>query len=118
MHKHTEKDRSVRVQHEGVTLDGDLTLPAGSRGVVLFAHGSGSSRHSPRNRYVARVLREARLGTLLIDLLTRAEEQADTRTGHLRFDIPLLARRLGAAIEWLAWDDETRGLPVGLFGGS
>lgn len=118
MEKNTEKDRPVRVQGDGVTLEGDLTLPAGSRGVVLFAHGSGSSRHSPRNRYVARVLREAKLGTLLIDLLTRAEEQSEARTGHLRFDIPLLARRLGAAIEWLAWDDETRGLPVGLFGAS
>lgn len=118
MEKTREKDRPVRVQHDGVTLDGDLTLPAGSHGVVLFAHGSGSSRHSPRNHYVARVLREAKLGTLLIDLLTRAEEQSEARTGHLRFDIPLLARRLGAAIEWLAWDDETRGLPVGLFGAS
>jgi dienelactone hydrolase len=108
----------VRLQADGVTLDGDLTMPAGARGVVLFAHGSGSSRHSPRNRYVARVLREAGLGTLLVDLLTRDEERAEARTGHLRFDIPLLARRLGAAIEWLAWDGETRGLPVGLFGAS
>jgi dienelactone hydrolase len=113
-----EKDRSVRLQADGVVLDGDLTMPPGARGVVLFAHGSGSSRHSPRNRYVARVLREAGLGTLLIDLLTRDEERAEARTGHLRFDIPLLARRLGAAIGWLAWDDETRGLPVGLFGAS
>ena len=113
-----EKDRPVRLQADGVTLDGDLTLPAGARGVVLFAHGSGSSRHSPRNRYVAGVLRDARLGTLLIDLLTRDEERAEAQTGHLRFDIPLLARRLGAAIEWLAWDEETRGLPVGLFGAS
>jgi pimeloyl-ACP methyl ester carboxylesterase len=113
-----EKDRPVRLQADGVVLDGDLTMPAGARGVVLFAHGSGSSRHSPRNRYVAGVLRDARLGTLLIDLLTRDEERAEAQTGHLRFDIPLLARRLGAAIEWLAWDAETRGLPVGLFGAS
>jgi dienelactone hydrolase len=118
MHARDEKDRPVRLQADGVTLDGDLTMPAGARGVVLFAHGSGSSRHSPRNRYVARVLREAGLGTLLVDLLTRDEERAEARTGHLRFDIPLLARRLGAAIEWLAWDGETRGLPVGLFGAS
>ncbi|HEY7512466.1 MAG TPA: alpha/beta family hydrolase [Vicinamibacteria bacterium] len=118
MQARDEKDRPVRLQADGVTLDGDLTMPAGARGVVLFAHGSGSSRHSPRNRYVARVLREAGLGTLLVDLLTRDEERAEARTGHLRFDIPLLARRLGAAIEWLAWDGETRGLPVGLFGAS
>ena len=118
MNPREEKDRPVRLQADGVTLDGDLTMPAGARGVVLFAHGSGSSRHSPRNRYVAQVLRDKRLGTLLIDLLTRDEERAEARTGHLRFDIPLLARRLGAALEWLAWDDETRGLPVGLFGAS
>src|SRR5687768_16825735 len=118
MNTRQEKDRPVRLQADEVTLDGDLTLPAGARGVVLFAHGSGSSRHSPRNRYVAGVLRDAGLGTLLIDLLTRDEERAEAQTGHLRFDIPLLARRLGAAIEWLAWDEETRGLPVGLFGAS
>jgi dienelactone hydrolase len=114
----TETDRPVRVQGDGVTLEGDLTLPPGAHGVVLFAHGSGSSRHSPRNRYVARVLREAGLGTLLMDLLTREEEQAEARTGHLRFDIPLLARRLGTAIDWVGRDEETRGLPVGLFGAS
>jgi dienelactone hydrolase len=113
-----ETDRSVRLQADGVTLEGDLTLPPGARGVVLFAHGSGSSRHSPRNRYVARVLRDAGVGTLLMDLLTREEEQAEARTGHLRFDIPLLARRLGAAIDWLGRDEETRGLSVGLFGAS
>jgi putative phosphoribosyl transferase len=114
----TETDRPVRLQADGVTLEGDLTLPPGARGVVLFAHGSGSSRHSPRNRYVARVLREAGLGTLLMDLLTREEEQAEARTGHLRFDIPLLARRLVTAIDWLGQDEETRGLPGGLFGAS
>jgi len=113
-----ETDRPVRLEGDGITLEGDLTLPADARGVVLFAHGSGSSRHSPRNRYVARVLREARLGTLLIDLLTREEEQAEARTGHLRFDIPLLARRLDTAIEWLRNDKATRALPVGLFGAS
>jgi putative phosphoribosyl transferase len=113
-----ETDRPVRLEGDGITLEGDLTLPADARGVVLFAHGSGSSRHSPRNRYVARVLREARLGTLLIDLLTREEEQAEARTGHLRFDIPLLARRLDTAIEWLRNDQATRALPVGLFGAS
>ena len=113
-----ETDRPVRLPGDGVTLEGDLTLPPVPRGVVLFAHGSGSSRHSPRNRYVARVLREAGLGTLLIDLLTREEEQSEARTGHLRFDIPLLARRLDTALEWLRNDEETRALPVGLFGAS
>jgi dienelactone hydrolase len=114
----TETDRAVRLSGDGVTLEGDLTLPSEARGVVLFAHGSGSSRHSPRNRHVARVLREAGVGTLLMDLLTREEEQAEATTGHLRFDIPLLARRLGAAIDWLGRDDGTRRLPVGLFGAS
>jgi dienelactone hydrolase len=111
-------DRPIRLPADGVSLDGDLTVPAGARGVVLFAHGSGSSRHSPRNQYVARVLREAGLGTLLMDLLTREEEKAEARTGHLRFDIPLLARRLVAAVDWLGRDEETRALPVGLFGAS
>jgi dienelactone hydrolase len=113
-----ETDRPVRLQGDGVSLEGDLSLPAEPRGLVLFAHGSGSSRHSPRNRHVARVLREASLGTLLMDLLTRDEEQAEARTGHLRFDIPLLARRLGAAIDWARRDEQTHELPVGLFGAS
>jgi dienelactone hydrolase len=112
------RDRSVRIEGEGVRLDGDLTLVERMRGVVLFAHGSGSSRHSPRNRYVAEVLRGAGLGTLLMDLLTREEEQADALTGHLRFDIPLLAARLGVAVDWLTHDEETGGLAVGLFGAS
>jgi len=86
--------------------------------VVLFAHGSGSGRHSPRNRFVARKLRDAGLATLLVDLLTAAEERADARTGHIRFDIPLLADRLCGAVEWLAAHPPTRGLRVGLFGAS
>jgi putative phosphoribosyl transferase len=118
MRSMAETDRPVRLEGDGVTLEGDLTLPADAPGAVLFAHGSGSSRHSPRNRYVARVLREAGLGTLLMDLLTREEEQAEARTGHLRFDLPLLARRLETAIDWLQNDAETRDLPVGLFGAS
>src|SRR5215211_4634592 len=90
--------RPVRIPAGGgVTLDGDLTLPAGARGVVVFAHGSGSSRHSSRNRYVAGVLVEAGLGTLLMDLLTPEEERVDEWTRHLRFDIGLLADRLAAA---------------------
>jgi dienelactone hydrolase len=86
--------------------------------VVLFAHGSGSSRHSPRNRFVAEVLREGGLATLLVDLLTVEEEAVDARTGHLRFDIGLLAGRLVGAIDWLAEQPESRDLRVGLFGAS
>jgi dienelactone hydrolase len=85
---------------------------------VVFAHGSGSSRHSPRNRFVAEQLRESGLGTLLVDLLTVEEEATDERTGHLRFDIGLLADRLVHAIGWLGAQPETGGLPVGLFGAS
>jgi pimeloyl-ACP methyl ester carboxylesterase len=102
----------------GVTLEGNLSLPAGGAGVVLFAHGSGSGRHSPRNRFVAGRLRDAGLGTLLIDLLTESEERIDARTAHLRFDIGLLADRLVGAIDWLNRDEQTAGLPVGLFGAS
>jgi putative phosphoribosyl transferase len=113
-----DAEREVRVSAEGAALVGDLALPAASRAVILFAHGSGSSRHSPRNRAVARVLREAGLGTLLIDLLTRREEAEDAVTGHLRFDIGLLARRLVAVTEWLHQDLFTGRLPVGYFGAS
>src|SRR6516225_5076184 len=102
----TEAGRPVRIPAGRASLEGDLTLPAGARGVVLFAHGSGSSRHSPRNRFVAASLRQAGLGTLLIDLLTAAEEGEDAYTGHLRFNIGFLAERLSAAAEWLAADAE------------
>jgi len=101
-----------------VTLDGNLSLPAGAGGIVLFAHGSGSSRHSPRNRYVARLLNEAKLATLLIDLLTQQEEAIDMRTAQLRFDIELLAERLVAATDWLTQQPETRHLRLGYFGAS
>jgi dienelactone hydrolase len=110
--------RAVRVTADGVRLDGDLHLPQAARGLVLFAHGSGSSRHSPRNRAVAQALHHASLGTLLMDLLTREEEAAEARTGYLRFDIGLLARRLGAATDWLAQDADTASLPAGCFGAS
>ncbi len=100
------------------TLDGTLVVPANAGGVVVFAHGSGSGRFSPRNRYVARVLNDAGLGTLLMDLLTEEEERADDRTGRLRFDLRLLADRLGCAIDWLARHRSTGGLPIGLFGAS
>jgi dienelactone hydrolase len=101
-----------------VTLEGDLSLPKGARGVVLFAHGSGSSRHSPRNRQVARLLNEAKLATLLVDLLTPHEEAIDLQTAHLRFDIPLLAKRLVDATDWLARHPDTRPLRFGYFGAS
>ena len=114
----TLTEHAVKVAAERVTLDGDLVVPAGARGVVAFAHGSGSSRHSSRNRYVASVLQEAGLATLLMDLLTSQEEIVDQRTAHLRFDIDLLAERLAGAIDWLAGRSATAGLGVGLFGAS
>ncbi len=109
---------AVRVPAGEAMLPGDLSVPAGGRGVVLFAHGTGSGRHSPRNRYVAGELLRAGLATLLLDLLTAEEEVVDQATAELRFDIGLLARRLEAAMDWLADDSRTRGLPVGLFGAS
>ncbi|MEV6115209.1 dienelactone hydrolase family protein [Streptomyces sp. NPDC052109] len=112
------KSESVVVPADGATLPGDLVMPDSARAVVLFAHGSGSSRHSPRNRAVAGALREAGLGTLLIDLLTEEEERQDVVTGEHRFDIALLGRRLVAAMEWLGARPGTRGLPVVLFGAS
>lgn len=111
-------EQEVRLPVDGVTLVGDLARPAAARGTVLFAHGSGSSRHSPRNRAVARVLRSSGLATLLIDLLTRKEEAEDAATGHLRFDIALLARRLVAVTGWLHEEPATGRLPVGYFGAS
>jgi putative phosphoribosyl transferase len=112
------EERTVRVSADTVVLEGNLTVPDNARGVVLFAHGSGSSRHSPRNRYVARALREAGLATLLIDLLTAEEEEVDLQTRHLRFDIGLLSARLGGATEWLVQNSRTRNLRVGYFGAS
>ena len=87
---------------ESLHLEGDLSVPTAAHGVVLFAHGSGSSRRSPRNRYVADLLNESGLATLLMDLLTEDEQQVDLQTAHLRFDIPLLAKRLEAITQWLA----------------
>jgi dienelactone hydrolase len=111
-------EQVVQVPLGAITLEGNLGLPPQPRGVVLFAHGSGSSRHSPRNRYVAGVLLEAGLATLLIDLLTPEEERIDLRTTELRFDIGLLAQRLAGAADWLQQAPDTRGLPVGCFGAS
>jgi dienelactone hydrolase len=114
----TAEDQLVQVPAGSVTLEGNLSLPEQSRGIVLFAHGSGSSRHSPRNRYVARVLNEAKLATLLIDLLTLHEEVIDARTAQLRFDIDLLAERLIDATDWLTQFPDTKYLRIGYFGAS
>lgn len=108
----------ARIAADGSALAGDLVLPPSAVGVVAFAHGSGSSRHSPRNRAVAEVLQQAGLGTLLLDLLTEEEERVDAVTAEHRFDIPLLGRRLVAAVDWLAGRSGTRELPIGLFGAS
>ena len=112
------EERSVRVQAGEVFLDGNLVIPPDAGGIVLFAHGSGSSRHSPRNRYVAGALNAAGLATLLVDLLTPEEEAIDQRTAHLRFDIGLLARRLVDATDWLARHPATQDLAIGYFGAS
>ena len=112
------EEQLVQVPAGSVTLEGNLTLPEESRAIVLFAHGSGSSRHSPRNRYVARVLNEAKLATLLIDLLTLHEEVVDARTAQLRFDIDLLAERLVDATDWLTQFPDTKHLRIGYFGAS
>ncbi len=108
----------VQVSAGKVPLEGNLSIPEGTQGVVAFAHGSGSSRHSSRNRYVAQVLRDTGLATLLFDLLTAEEEAEDIETGKLRFDISLLAQRLIAVTDWLKENAETRGLSVGYFGAS
>jgi pimeloyl-ACP methyl ester carboxylesterase len=109
------RDLTIRVPVGTVLLTGDLAIPEGAGAVILFAHGSGSSRHSSRNRHVARALNAARLATLLIDLLTMGEEEIDSRTAHLRFDIELLAQRLIGATEYLGSDAHTRHLPIGYF---
>jgi putative phosphoribosyl transferase len=114
----TTDERPVRVAAGSVILEGNLVVPEGAGGVVLFSHGSGSSRHSSRNRFVAKQLNQSGLATLLIDLLTAEEEAVDVRTGHLRFDIPLLAERLVGATDWLVQNPATRGLSIGYFGAS
>jgi putative phosphoribosyl transferase len=109
---------SVSIPVGRVVLGGHLEIPEGAGGLVLFAHGSGSSRHSPRNQFVASVLREAGNGTLLFDLLTAAEEKEDAVTGHLRFDIRFLAERLEAATHWAKQHAAAQRLPIGYFGSS
>jgi len=106
------------VQIPPLGLAGDLSVPEQATGLVLFAHGSGSSRFSPRNRYVARVLQEAHLATLLLDLLTAAEEEVDLGTAHLRFDIPLLAERLIYSTDWAQRNRTLAQLRIGYFGAS
>ena len=101
-----------------VALEGNLVVPQTVRGIVLFAHGSGSSRHSPRNRYVAGVLNDSGIATFLFDLLTEKEEAEDMRTGHLRFNIPLLAARVAGATDWVTEDPRTQDLSIGYFGAS
>jgi dienelactone hydrolase len=112
----TITEESVKIPPTG--LSGDLAMPPKAAGIVVFAHGSGSSRHSTRNRQVARVLNQAGLATLLMDLLTMEEEEIDLETRELRFDIALLARRLREATEWLRSEQSTRSLSIGYFGAS
>jgi dienelactone hydrolase len=111
-------EREVQIPAANATVGGTLTIPADAQGIVLFAHGSGSSRFSPRNRYVAEELNHVGLATLLIDLLTAQEEAVDLRTREHRFDIPLLATRLVGATDWIAEQPELRDLPLGFFGAS
>lgn len=111
-------ERLVSVRLGSITLQGNLDIPDSAQGIVLFAHGSGSGRHSPRNRYVARALGEGKLATLLLDLLTAEEEVIDRRSAHLRFDIDLLTKRLVGASDWLAQNPDTRLLRLGYFGAS
>lgn len=110
--------RLVKIKISDVTLEGDLVVPDGATGLVIFAHGSGSSRHSPRNRYVAEHLQRGKLATLLVDLLTHREESIDEFTGQFRFNIPLLALRLAAIADWAQLEPETKELNIGFFGAS
>jgi dienelactone hydrolase len=110
--------QSLQIPVAGVVLDADLGMPETPRGAVLFAHGSGSGRRSPRNRYVAEELNRAGLATVLADLLTAQEEQVDLRTAALRFDIGLLATRVTALADWVEYNEPTAGLSIGLFGAS
>ena len=108
----------LRIPSHGAMLNADLVIPVDARGIVLFAHGSGSSRHSHRNQFVARMLQESGFGTLLMDLLTTEEEHLDNQTREFRFDIDLLANRLLATVDWTAVQPTLKHLPIGLFGAS
>lgn len=111
-------EQEVQIRAANVMLDGTLNIPADARGIVLFAHGSGSSRHSPRNRYVAGILQSRGLATLLFDLLTHEEEVIDRKTAELRFNIPLLGKRLIEVTRWISQNPNTRNLTIGYFGAS
>jgi len=114
----TKLEREIAIDAAGVQLHGNLVVPAKAAGVVLFAHGSGSSRHSPRNRYVAGILQSRGIATLLFDLLTKEEESVDQWTAELRFNIPMLAQRLFDTTRWSLLSDELKSLKVGYFGAS
>jgi len=118
MNKTNTENRYVEILSTGVKLEGILSIPEDPKGLVVFVHGSGSSRHSPRNQYVAQMLQEGGLVTLLFDLLTAYEEEIDLRTRHLRFDIDLLARRTAGVLQWLDVQPYADGLRKGLFGSS
>jgi len=112
------RDLSIKIPLEKVTLEGRLTVPERAKGIVIFAHGSGSSRFSSRNWYVAEILHDQNIATLLTDLLTIEEEQIDLQTRHIRFDIPLLAERLVQIADWAEQDSRTNHLKIGYFGSS
>ncbi len=116
--KEETESSEIHIPVDGITLNGDLEIPDQARGLVIFAHGSGSSRFSPRNRFVAQVLNRAGLATLLFDLLTPAEEEAERLTRHLRFDIDLLSRRLAGVTDWVSKSRQVGHLPLGYFGAS
>lgn len=118
MNKTNTENRYVQMLSTGVRLEGIVSIPQDAKGIVLFVHGSGSNRNSPRNQYVAQTLQEAGLATLLFDLLTPEEEQVDLRTHHLRFDINLQARRTAGVMEWLDLQPYAREFKIGLFGSS
>jgi putative phosphoribosyl transferase len=118
MNKTNTENRYVQILSTGVHLEGIVSIPENANGLVIFVHGSGSSRHSPRNQYVAQTLQEGGLATLLFDLLTAQEEEIDLQTRHLRFDIDLLAKRTAGALEWLDLQPYAQGLKRGLFGSS
>lgn len=117
-HASDATETAIRIPIGDDTLQGDVTIPKAATGLVVFAHGSGSSRHSPRNQYVARLLERRHLATLLIDLLTSEEDSVDEFTGQYRFNIPMLAKRLVAIVDWLKASNMTSTLSIGLFGAS
>src|SRR5215211_6527711 len=118
MNKTSTENRYVKISSQGVSLEGILSVPDEAKGLVVFVHGSGSSRHSPRNQYVAQTLQEGGLATLLFDLLTASEEEIDLQTRHLRFDIDLLASRTSGVLEWLTVQPYKYVSRIGLFGSS